>query len=252
MKADQKTQLQPPSEVSKKLTVEPFHPLAQHQAQAARASAVPGVGRLAPRPKIASGTASTPTPIARIAPRGASTAEVATLRTDVEALGLRSIRNEPHDDRAEVPSASPLRLDKKERLVELLTSELVSAFEDGWTEAANDIITRPPTGDRRGATPQSATSSPSSASRAQAADRAAEAVALAEKIERFARAAGAPALHLTLDNALGARIEVERLAPSEVTVKLIGRRGPPSPDAVSRVREELKSRGLRVAAMSVA
>jgi hypothetical protein len=81
--------------------------------------------------------------------------------------------------------------------------------------------------------------------------RAAQAAALIERVETFLRS-GRQGLALTLDNALAARVEVERVGPREVAVKLVGRDGPPSPEAVSRVREQLRARGLRVAALSVA
>jgi hypothetical protein len=47
-------------------------------------------------------------------------------------------------------------------------------------------------------------------------------------------------------------VEIERLAQGLVAVTLIGRRGPPPPECVSRVREELLARGLKVGAISVA
>jgi hypothetical protein len=81
--------------------------------------------------------------------------------------------------------------------------------------------------------------------------RAAQAAALIEQIERFVRSQR-PGLALTLNNSLGARVEIERLGPREVAVKLVGHRGPPAPEAVSRVREALRERGLRVGALSVA
>jgi hypothetical protein len=82
--------------------------------------------------------------------------------------------------------------------------------------------------------------------------KAAQAVALIEKIETFVKANQRPALALTLNNTLGARVEIERIGPGEVALKLVGQRGPPSPEAVSRIREELLARGLKVAALSVA
>jgi hypothetical protein len=85
----------------------------------------------------------------------------------------------------------------------------------------------------------------------EASHRAEQTVALIEKIEVFVKS-HRPALALTLNNSLGAQVEIERLGPSEVALKLISRRGPPSPDTLSRIREELRARGLRVAALSVA
>jgi hypothetical protein len=83
------------------------------------------------------------------------------------------------------------------------------------------------------------------------AERAAQAVALVERIETFVRSAR-PALALTLHQSLGARVEVEKLGPGRVALRLVGHRGPPSPETVARIREALRSRGLEVGAVSVA
>ncbi len=81
--------------------------------------------------------------------------------------------------------------------------------------------------------------------------KAAQAVALIEKIELFVRSQR-PGLALTLNNSLGAHVEIERIGPMEIALKLVGHRGPPSAEAVSRIREELRARGLKVGALSVA
>lgn len=70
--------------------------------------------------------------------------------------------------------------------------------------------------------------------------RAAQATALIEKIEHFVRS-NRPGLSLTLNNSLGARVELERLGPKALSVKLYGK---PGAEAVSRIREELRARGL--------
>lgn len=81
--------------------------------------------------------------------------------------------------------------------------------------------------------------------------KAAQAVALIERIEVFVRSQR-PGLALTLNNSLGASAEIERIGPKEIALKLVGHRGPPSPDAVSRIRDELLARGVKVVALSVA
>lgn len=81
--------------------------------------------------------------------------------------------------------------------------------------------------------------------------KAAQAVALIEKIETFVRSQR-PGLALTLNNSLGAHVEIERIGPKEIALKLVGHRGPPTAEAVSRIREELRARGLKVGALSVA
>jgi len=78
-----------------------------------------------------------------------------------------------------------------------------------------------------------------------------QAVALIEKIETFVKSQR-PGLALTLNNSLGAHVEIERIGPKEIALKLVGHRGPPSPDAVSRIRDELRARGLKIGALSVA
>ena len=81
--------------------------------------------------------------------------------------------------------------------------------------------------------------------------KAAQAVALIERIELFVKSQR-PGLALTLNNTLGAHVEIERIGPKEIALKLVGHRGPPTAEAVSRIREELRARGLKVGALSVA
>ena len=79
--------------------------------------------------------------------------------------------------------------------------------------------------------------------------RADQAVALIEKIEAFVKS-NRPALSLTLNNSLGAAVEIERVGPKEIALKLTGRHGPPSAETVSRLREALRARGLKVSALT--
>ena len=81
--------------------------------------------------------------------------------------------------------------------------------------------------------------------------KAAQAVALIERIELFVRSQR-PGLALTLNNSLGAHVEIERMGPKEIALKLVGHRGPPTAEAVSRIRDELRARGLKIGALSVA
>lgn len=81
--------------------------------------------------------------------------------------------------------------------------------------------------------------------------KAEQTVALIEKIETFVRS-NRPGLTLTLNNSLGAQVEIERVGPKQIALKLTGQRGPPSPEAVSRIREELQARGLNISALSIA
>lgn len=85
-----------------------------------------------------------------------------------------------------------------------------------------------------------------------AAAHAAQAVELIEKIEVFVKSQR-PALALTLNNSLGARVEIERIGPREVALKVVGSGGiPPNAEDLGRIREEMKARGLKVGALSVA
>lgn len=135
------------------------------------------------------------------------------------------------------------------RVVDLIVKELVAEFETrpgqgGPSKVANPVQPMSsdvpfPTGPA--ATPQVQT----------AETRAAQAVQLIERIDTFVRS-GRPALALTLNNSLGARVEIEKLGPGRIALRLVGQNGPPSPDTVSRIRDELLARGLQVGALSVA
>lgn len=126
-----------------------------------------------------------------------------------------------------------------ERLIDLIVRELA-------TEAPRTPVAPVPAVET-----SAPASSGAGAALAPERSRASQAAALIERVETFLRS-GRQGLALTLNNALAARVEVERVGPREVAVKLVGRDGPPTPEAVSRVREQLRARGLRVAALSVA
>ena len=81
--------------------------------------------------------------------------------------------------------------------------------------------------------------------------KAAQAVALIERIEVFVRSQR-PGLALTLNNSLGAHVEIERIGPREIALRLVGHKGPPTAEAVSRIRDALRARGLKIGALSVA
>ena len=61
-----------------------------------------------------------------------------------------------------------------------------------------------------------------------------------------------PTAKMTLNNALAAKVEIERVGPNEVALTVVGHHGPPSPESVTRIREEMASRGLRIAVLAVA
>ena len=276
MKADAKTQ--PMVVAVGQKAAQPFRQFLEQTAKDAAThprartagSPVPQVERpAAARPVVSGAVTAGSTPLARITLTSATAADVARTargRVEAEAHRLRDVRGEMQvSARESVESRqgdlNALRLRRKERVVELITRELVAAFEDGGAAAANDLPHKPSSAPHPGV--QAPQGYPADASSAKpqipsgeleklSGDRAAQAVALIEKIEVFVKSTQRPALELTLNNSLGARVEIERLGPGEVALKLVGKRGPPPPEAVSRIRDELAARGLKVAAMSVA
>jgi hypothetical protein len=176
--------------------------------------------------------------------------QLARVSADAEADRLASVRASHHQVAAQqqmraVESATCQAEKVDARVLALIVKELESAF-DG----------RPPHVERAAncdgkAQPFRADAPPPPVKGAEASARAEQAVALIERIETFVRSSR-PALALTLNNSLGARVEIERLGPRQVALKLIGQKGPPSADAVSRIRDELRARGLEVGALSVA
>lgn len=149
------------------------------------------------------------------------------------ARGLTEVRAAAHETQQERSEG---------RLLELITREL-SADVAPANKPNHEVLPQQPIAAGQHAPQTKVESTPEA--------KAAQAVALIEKIERFVRSQR-PGLALTLDNSLGARVEIERMGPKEIALKLIGRNGPPSAEAVSRIRDELRARGLRVGALSVA
>ncbi|XXF75515.1 hypothetical protein P2318_20905 [Myxococcaceae bacterium GXIMD 01537] len=74
------------------------------------------------------------------------------------------------------------------------------------------------------------------------------ALELIERIEVFVRSQR-PALRMSLGGALDATVEVERTGPREVALRLQGRRGPVPEGELSRIRDALEARGLRLRAL---
>ncbi|MBN1207549.1 MAG: hypothetical protein JXB05_21955 [Myxococcaceae bacterium] len=74
------------------------------------------------------------------------------------------------------------------------------------------------------------------------------ALELIEKIEVFVRSQR-PALRMSLGWPLSAMVEVERTGPREVALRIQGRHGPLAQEDLSRIREALGARGLRLRAL---
>jgi hypothetical protein len=60
-----------------------------------------------------------------------------------------------------------------------------------------------------------------------------------------------PTLVFSMNSAFAARVEVEKTGPNEVALKIQGWRGPPPPEEISRIRDTLRARGLRLSSLSV-
>jgi len=134
------------------------------------------------------------------------------------------------------------------RLVELIVKELVDAFETkpggpAHSKVGNPVQPMIQAAELPFAAPPQRQVVPEA--------RAAQAVALIERIDTFVKSQR-PALALTLNNSLGARVEIEKLGPGRIALRLVGQNGPPSAESVSRIREELSARGLKIGALSVA
>jgi hypothetical protein len=83
-----------------------------------------------------------------------------------------------------------------------------------------------------------------------AAARARAALERARRIELFLGANG-PALELPLNDVLGARVHIERIGLNEVALVLKGDKGPPRAEAVGRIRESLRARGIKIGALTI-
>lgn len=197
-------------------------------------------------------TASAPKPIASqpVAPNlkalnaAASTRTAARAEAHAKADNLVELRSHSTEQNKQ-------RYDT--RLLDLICQELKIEFSNELSrpQAANS--------DKQGLAPvmpqqqQVATVTPISQAKAQheAQLKAASAVQLIEKIEAFVKSQR-PGLSLTLDGSIGARVEIERLGPKEVALRVVGKNGPPAPEDIGRIREEMRARGLKVGALSVA
>ena len=83
-----------------------------------------------------------------------------------------------------------------------------------------------------------------------AAARARAAIELARRIELF-MGSRIPSLELPLHDLLGASVHIEKMGPGEVALTLRGEKGPPKAEAVSRIREAMAQRGLKIGALTV-
>ncbi|WP_426751436.1 hypothetical protein [Myxococcus sp. Y35] len=81
-----------------------------------------------------------------------------------------------------------------------------------------------------------------------AATRAEAAMALIERIDVFVKSQR-PALSMSVRGHLDATVEVERIGPREVSLRIQGRRGPLAEEDLHRLRDALEARGLKLRAL---
>jgi len=79
---------------------------------------------------------------------------------------------------------------------------------------------------------------------------ASSALELVERIQVFLRS-GRPQLELSVGGAFQAEVLLERTGPREVAVMVRGKNGPPPPQELARLREELQRRGLKLSSLSI-
>jgi hypothetical protein len=189
----------------------------------------------------------------------AQTLAVARSRVDAEAERLGVVRAH-HTSTAEVATEARVVLHEgaehkgSARLVDLLVKELVAEFEGRSgvmpsSKAGNFV--QPLSSLHEVPFHLGANTTPGQRPAPTAEVKANQATALIERIDTFVRSQR-PALALTLNNSLGARVELEKLGPGRIALRLIGQNGPPTADTVNRIRDELTARGLKVGALSVA
>ncbi len=165
---------------------------------------------------------------------GAPVKQLAQVRAhvDAEAKRLATVRSD-HSHAAN--SMTQVRTERSEQLDEKQNAKLADALTQEFAKEPQPVLPAPKLENvQPGNAPVKI--------EAPAETKAAQASALIEKIEHFVRS-NRPGLSLTLHHSLGARVELERLGPKELSVKLFGK---PSAEAVGKIREELRARGLNV------
>ncbi len=188
---------------------------------------------------------------ARVAQRAQATVTAtARQRVEREAERLSDVREGHHatESAREVRAETQVNSagDSTRRLksmMDTLVRELTAEVPQGSKPAASA-----PGLDAGGLLPPSI--APASAPEGLKPTAAAEAIAMIERIESLVKN-NRPALQLSLSSSLARSVEIERVGPKEVALTLVGKDGPPSAEAVSRIRDELAARGLKVAALTL-
>ncbi len=160
------------------------------------------------------------------------------------------------DTRAEATTAHEEGMSS--RLVDMLCKELVQEFVHSAPEGTRQHQEPSPavspvqrasgaavSPDRAGVSAQDSPTLP-----AEIKSKITAARALVEQIAAFVRS-NRPALSLTLRGGMNAEVEVERTGRNEVALLVRGRQGPPAPQDLSRIRDALDARGLKLSSLSV-
>jgi hypothetical protein len=148
--------------------------------------------------------------------------------------------------RGEAQGADRERLNQ--RLIALLWQELRAELPAGKPDAAPAVL--PPSPAPWASPPATAGGGSPSVTTPKPELRAALAIELIEKIERFMRS-GRPALALTLSG-LEARVEIERTGSQEVALTVLGRGRPLPEEELGRIRDGIRARGLTLRSLTLA
>jgi hypothetical protein len=179
----------------------------------------------------------------------ASTIQTARASSHAEAKRLGDVRTDgvqKSEQRVHARSTTVSQQHEKldERAVQLIGAELKNSFE-------NDPPSKVPAPAMVVSQPPPISQAPVKTPEVPPSVKAEQAVALIEKIEIFVKSQR-PTLSITLNNSLGARVEIEKVGPREVSLKLVGHKTPPGPEVLARIQREMKTRGLKIAQMTVA
>jgi hypothetical protein len=202
-----------------------------------------------------------PTPRATVA-TGQAVAHARSALATPENLGRvrQGMNAESHrlqNTRAEAQSVAHERTEH--RVTELIARELTRDLrpEPASAPGAARPASPPSVETERGTAPEEASPSTgevrmgaasagvSSPEAPDAQLKAQAALELIERIEVFVKSQR-PALKMSLGGALNATVEVERTGPREVALRIQGRQGPVPSEELSRIREALEAKGLRL------
>jgi hypothetical protein len=174
----------------------------------------------------------------KVRPAALGTAALAS-RTQGHATTARELQRARAGHAAEAHRLSEVRVDRP--APEPPRQRLARALEP-VREAPPPVQEIAPTGQPAAREPEHPQAAPIS--------RVESALQLVERIEVFLRS-GRPQLELTVGGQLEAEVLLERTGPREVAVTVRGRNGPPPPRELTRIREELLQRGLKLSSLAI-